>query len=65
MTEITLELDSRASESMKELMDYYHVRSRAELISKAIAMLKLAAHIHKTGGELYARKEQHETKLIV
>jgi metal-responsive CopG/Arc/MetJ family transcriptional regulator len=65
MTEITLELDQKAAQSINDLMDHYKVNSRAEIISKAIAMLKIAAHVGKTGGSLYARKGTNETKLIV
>jgi hypothetical protein len=65
MAEITLEVDQKAAESINELMTHYKVESRAEIISKAIAVLKIAAHVGKTGGSLYARKGDQETKLIV
>jgi hypothetical protein len=65
MTELTLELDQKASESIKDLMSFYKVSSRAELISKAIGVLKLASYVSKTNGELYARKGNEETKIIV
>ena len=65
MTELALELDSRATESIKELMHHYNVTSRAEVISKAIAVLKIVSHVEKTHGELFARKGTHETKIIV
>lgn len=65
MTELTLELDQKATQSINELMQHYEVTSRAEIISKAIAMLKIAAYVGKTGGSLYARKGTKETELIV
>lgn len=65
MTEITLEVDQKASDSMNELMTHYKISSRAELITKAIAMLKVAAYVSQTGGALYARKGNQETQLIV
>jgi len=65
MTELTLELDPKASESINDLMRYYKVNSRAELISKAIAVLKMAALVSRTDGELIARKGSDETKIIV
>lgn len=65
MTEITLEFDSKASRSMSDLMTHYHIKSKAELISKAIAFLQIAAYIDKTHGELVARKGTHETKIVV
>jgi len=65
MTELTLQLDKRASESLKELMSHYKVETKAEIISKALAILKIACHVDKTHGELFARKGNHETKIIV
>ena len=65
MTELTLEFDKKASQSIKELMAYYNVNNRADIISKAISVLKIAAHVKQTDGELIARKGTHETKIIV
>lgn len=65
MTELTLELDEIANESITDLMNHYKVKTKAELISKAIAVLKIAAYIDSTQGELVARKGLHETKLNI
>jgi len=65
MTELILNLDKRATDSIKDLMSHYRVGSKAEIISKALAVLKIASHIDKTQGELVARKGSHETKIIV
>ena len=65
MTEFTLELDKRASKSLHDLMTHYKIKNKAELISKAIAILTIASHVEKTEGELFARKGNHETKIIV
>ena len=65
MSEITLQLDKKACASLRELMRHYQVTSKAEIISKAIAVLKIASHIDKTEGELFARKGARETKIIV
>lgn len=65
MTEITLEFDKKASKSINDLMNHYRINSKAELISKAIAVLKIAAYVDQTEGELFARKEGHETRIVV
>lgn len=65
MTLLALELDHKAQESIHDLMNHYRVKSRAEVVSKAIAVLTIAAHIEKTKGELFARKGEHETKILV
>ncbi len=61
MNEVTLQFDKQASKSIDDLMKYYNVGSRAELISKAIYMLKVAARVGKMEGELIARKDGEET----
>lgn len=65
MPEMTLYLDRQASHSIEELMQYYNVKDRAELVSKAISMLKIAAYIGKTDGELIARKDGEETRITI
>ncbi len=65
MSELALELDNTAQKSISDLMSHYGVGSRAEIVSKAIAMLKIAAHVERTEGELFARKGSHETKIVV
>ncbi len=65
MSEITLELDKKATQSIKDLMKHYRVKSKAEIISKAIAVLKTAAYVDKANGEIFARKGNHETKILI
>lgn len=64
MTELLLELDSKANESINNLKQHYGLHTKAEVISKAIAMLKIAAYVDSTDGQLIARKGNHETQLI-
>lgn len=64
MTELILELDQKALSSIKILMDHYGTRSKAEIISKALAMLRIAAEVDKTDGVLIARKGNQETQLV-
>jgi hypothetical protein len=64
MTELSLELDNRAQKSINDLMSHYRV-GRAEIISKALAVLKIAAHVENTHGELLARKGTSETRIVV
>ena len=65
MTELALELDSNTNKSICDLCDFYGTKNKVEIFSKAIALLKVAAHVEKTQGELFARKGTHETKIIV
>lgn len=65
MSEFIFDLDKKACQSMNDLMDHYHTSNKSEIISKGLAILKVAAHIEKTNGELLARKGNHETKIII
>lgn len=65
MNELSLELDSVAQKQINDLMIYYNVGSRAEIITKALAALRTIAHIEKTNGKLIARKGTAETQLII
>lgn len=65
MAVLTIELDKNTDQSFNALMCHYGIKSRAELISKGISLLKIAAFIDETNGELIARKGNHETKIIV
>jgi hypothetical protein len=64
MQEITLNFDNNAIKSLNELMKFYNSKSKAEVISKGIALLKLAAYIEKTDGKLIAKKGHKETVII-
>ncbi len=65
MSVLTLELDQRALQTLKGLMTHYQVRTKAEIIIKALTVLQLASHVEKTDGQLFARKGDHETRIIV
>lgn len=63
MTEITFEFNDTANIAIDDLMKYYGVKTKAEIISKAIAILKIAAYVDSTQGQLIARKGTQETQL--
>ncbi len=65
MTELTLELDRKASESLDHLILHYGAKNKAEIISKALTILSIAALIDQTEGELIARKDGRETRLVI
>ncbi|HMG82320.1 MAG TPA: hypothetical protein VK559_04750 [Ferruginibacter sp.] len=65
MTELNLELDKKANDTIIDLMHHYQLKSKTELISKALTFLKIAAYIDRTHGELVARKEGEETRIII
>lgn len=65
MSELTLTFDSKMDQSMDGLMKRFGAKNKAELIAKAIAILKIASHVEETHGELIARKDGKETKIKV
>lgn len=65
MTELALHLDNKAQKLLKELKAHYKVNNNAEIFSKALAVLKVVAHVQQTEGEIFARKGTSETKIIV
>ena len=65
MVELTLVLDSRANATINDLMHHYGLRTKAELFSKAISMLKVAAYVEATNGELVARRGDEESRLKI
>lgn len=64
MKELSLELDEKANDDIDDLMNYYGV-GRANIVKKALAVLKIAAYVSKTNGELLARKGLEETTIVV
>lgn len=65
MTELTIELDNNAMISFNDLMIHYRLKTKAEVITKGLLLLKIAAAIDETQGELIARKGSGETRIIV
>lgn len=65
MYELTLQLDDAAIASIKKLMKHYNITDRADLFKKGLAVLSVAAYVGKTGGEIYARNGDKETKLNI
>jgi Arc/MetJ-type ribon-helix-helix transcriptional regulator len=65
MSNLTLNLDRKAEKSIDALREHYGATSKAEVIRKALALLQVAAEIDASKGELLARKNNKETKIIV
>lgn len=63
MSELNLEIDNTTESIIKDLSQFYNVTT-AELISKGLTLLKIAAHVTRTHGQLIARKGLKETLLL-
>lgn len=64
MTEITLEFNDIANKTINDLKKHYGANT-AEIFKKGIGLLKLAAYIENTEGQLIARKGNHDTILNI
>lgn len=62
MSEITLELDKKMTETMNILMDHYNVKKPSDLIYKALLVLNVAA---KNGGHILTKIEDKYTKIRI
>jgi len=65
MSTLTLRFDDKADETIQSLQSHYNIDSKADLIRKALALLKLAACIEYHNGELCARKKDNEGNEII
>lgn len=65
MIELALELSEQSQDDIDNLVKHYKAKSRAAIVSKAIALLKLASHVEQNKGELIARRGMNETRLNI
>ena len=57
--------DEIAKITINDLMTHYKTYDYDELIKKAITALKISTYIDMTHGELIARKNGQETKILI
>lgn len=65
MANLTLNLDKSMEKEIEALKKHYHATSKAEVIRKSLALLKIASQVDETQGELIARKGDKESKIII
>jgi hypothetical protein len=65
MNQITLNLDSEATRAVKDLMNFYNLKSEEEIIGWGLKLALLSASIDSSNGEweLIARKGKTEKKV--
>jgi hypothetical protein len=65
MSNLTLNLDEKAEQTIEHLRKHYGASSKAEVIRKALTLLKVAAQVEDEDGHLIARKNGKETEIIL
>jgi hypothetical protein len=62
---LNLKLDRKAEKEIEKLKKHYGSSSKADVIRKGLALLKVASEIEDTHGELIARKDGKESRIII
>lgn len=65
MASLILKLDDAAEQEIARLQKYFDVTSKAQVIRKGLALLKVAAQIKETNGQLIARKGDKERIIFI
>jgi hypothetical protein len=63
--ELTIKLDKYADDACLNLMRQYGFKDYAQVLQRSLSLFQVAAFVDSTEGELIARKNGHETKIIV
>jgi hypothetical protein len=64
MSSLTLNLDKQAQDTINDLRRHYNASSDAEVIRRALSLLKMASVVEKSHGELLIRKGTNERRVI-
>lgn len=64
MSNFTFHIDKKSISDMHEIMDYLDIDSYHDLFSKSLDALRIIAYISQTNGELIARKDSMETRIV-
>lgn len=65
MSDLNLNLSKTAVNSIAELKHYFGTESDAEIIRKALTLLKIAKKIDETHGQLIAKKGDKESRIVI
>jgi hypothetical protein len=65
MAVTSFNVDAKLDETLESLKSYYGASSKAEVLRKAIALLKVAQESEQQDGELLIRQGGREVKVLV
>jgi len=65
MAMTTFNVDERMEQSLEELKKHFGASSKAEVIRKAIALLKVVTESENADGSITIQKDGKEQKLII
>jgi hypothetical protein len=61
----TFNIDDRMGQALEELKDHFGASSKAEVLRKAVALLKIASESEADDGSITIRKNNLDQKIII
>lgn len=65
MAVTTFNVDEKMVKVLEDLRIHYHASSRAEVLRKAVALLKIASESEAEGGSIIVRKDDVDQKIVI
>jgi hypothetical protein len=65
MAVTTFNIDEKMGQSLDELKEHFGASSKAEVLRKAVALLKIAAESEAADGSITIRKDDTDQKIII
>lgn len=61
----TFNIDEKMGQTLEELKDHFGASSKAEVLRKAVALLKIAMESEAADGSIIIRKDDVDQKIII
>jgi hypothetical protein len=61
----TFNIDEKMGQTLEELKDHFGASSKAEVLRKAVALLKIATESEAADGSIIIRKDDVDQKIII
>lgn len=65
MAVTTFNIDEKMGQELEELKEHFGASSKAEVLRKAIALLKIATESEAADGSIIIRKDDVDQKIII
>ena len=65
MAVTTFNIDQKMEKTLEELKEHFGATSKAEVLRKAVALLKIAAESEAADGSIIIRKDGEEQKVLI
>lgn len=65
MAVTTFNIDEKMGQALEELKEHFGASSKAEVLRKAVALLKIAQESEAADGSIIIRKDNADQKIII